>query len=56
MSEECFADNQLKEIDIPEGVEILGTGTFMNNLFKEIGIPDSLKEIRKNAFSGNLST
>ena len=46
----CFADNQLKDIVLPEGIEKLDLGAFYNNNIEVTRFPNSLKEIFKRAF------
>ena len=55
----AFADNKLTGIDLPEGLEKIGSQAFANrkanqgNKFKEISVPASLKELGAGVFTNN---
>lgn len=51
----AFADNKLKEITLPDGLESIGSQAFGDNQFKEIDVPASLKNIGFQAFVNNPS-
>ena len=44
----------LKEIILPEGLEVIGIGCFRDTAIKEITIPRSVKRIENYAFSGYI--
>lgn len=55
----AFADNELTDVKLPDGLEKIGVQAFINgkaggnNQFTELNVPASLKEIGYQAFSGN---
>ena len=44
----------LKEIALPEELEIIGIGCFRDTAIKEITIPKSVRRMEKSAFSGYI--
>ncbi len=50
----AFADNNISELELPDGIEkIDGDGVFSNNKIKEITVPDSLIELGFQTFLNN---
>ena len=50
-----FADNNLKDIKLPEGLEVIGNQAFGNNKFTELNMPSTLKVLGFQAFANNPS-
>ncbi len=47
---------KLKKVIIPDGVEEIGEGAFLNNNLSEIKLPESINKISKDAFKGQWKT
>ncbi len=51
---DVFRDKNIKNVKLPQKVEIIGKNAFYNNYIESIELPESLKAIHEEAFSGNL--
>ena len=49
----AFANNRLKNIDLPEGIESIGMQAFANNQFTKVNVPNSLRSLGFQAFLNN---
>ena len=57
MGYECFQYCKLEEIELPEGLEDMGTNTFYQcNSLKKVYIPSSVNKITLGVFNNNSST
>lgn len=50
----AFKDKELKEVSLPNELEVIGIGSFQNNLLRSIYIPDTVYEIKALAFENNI--
>ncbi|MBE6027825.1 MAG: hypothetical protein E7227_04355 [Clostridiales bacterium] len=49
----AFSDNDITQLDLPEGVETISDGAFKGCKINRLGLPASLETIGEAAFSGN---
>lgn len=53
IGESAFANNQIGELTLEEGLQIIGFSAFENNNITTLTIPDSVTRIGESAFAGN---